>query len=219
MGDCTVAAAVVVSVLQNKCMGLNTHVSTSMHNHVMHVRNCSRCHESCCVSLLLPCTLCCCHGLCLVLQDGATFFCATPLAASLCGGTAAAATAPDGADGSGAGSKEGSLHTNAYIIVETNFRVSGGELGEGDSSAWHQTGVGSLHALMQRTRCHSEPKRLSVAHPLGACLPGIVNLLAHRLVLRTSARQVCMVKAVCWALPCVLWCCAGVCAHLQPAAA
>lgn len=62
-----------------------------------------------------------------VLQDGATFFCATPLAASLCGGTGAASTdAAAGAGGKGGGAS--ALESSAYIIVETNFRVCYAEL-------------------------------------------------------------------------------------------
>ncbi|KAF6260454.1 Tfb2-domain-containing protein [Scenedesmus sp. NREL 46B-D3] len=51
-------------------------------------------------------------------QDGAGYFCVTPLAASLCGGSSsstAAAAAP--------GSNGASVDNAAYIIVETNFRV------------------------------------------------------------------------------------------------
>lgn len=88
-----------------------------------------------------------------LLQDGATFFCATPLAASLCGGTAAAAAG--GAEGSGPGSKEGgagsSLHTDAYIIVETNFRVRGVQACVCGLRAWRKTCVGACHTVMPHT--------------------------------------------------------------------
>eukprot|EP00879_Flechtneria_rotunda_P023323 GHRR01024672.1.p1 GENE.GHRR01024672.1~~GHRR01024672.1.p1 ORF type:complete len:306 (+),score=114.27 GHRR01024672.1:880-1797(+) len=49
-------------------------------------------------------------------QDGAGYFCVTPLASSLCGGSSssAAAAGPAGID---------NAHNAAYIIVETNFRV------------------------------------------------------------------------------------------------
>lgn len=56
------------------------------------------------------------------------FFCATPLAASLCGGTAAAGAAEGaGAGTAGMGGVKGggasTLENSSYIIVETNFRV------------------------------------------------------------------------------------------------
>lgn len=57
-------------------------------------------------------------GCSLLLQGGATYFCVTPLAASLCGGSSSGtATVTDGGRGA-----EGDQA--AFIIVETNFRVS-----------------------------------------------------------------------------------------------
>lgn len=61
-------------------------------------------------------------------QDGATYFCATPLAASLCGGTAAAGAAEGAGSstagvGGGKGGGANTLENSSYIIVETNFRV------------------------------------------------------------------------------------------------
>ena len=67
------------------------------------------------------------------MQDGASFFCATPLAASLCGGTGAAA------DDTGGG-KDSALNSSGYIIVETNFRV-----GEGLSLVCMRTDLQSCH--------------------------------------------------------------------------
>lgn len=65
-------------------------------------------------------------------QDGASFFCATPLAASLCGGTGAAGQSDaaggagsKGGGGGGSGGGASALESSGYIIVETNFRVGG----------------------------------------------------------------------------------------------
>lgn len=51
------------------------------------------------------------------LQEGATYFCVTPLAASLCGGASSTTVTAAGRAG-GADADE-----SAFIIVETNFRV------------------------------------------------------------------------------------------------
>lgn len=57
-------------------------------------------------------------------QDGASFFCATPLAASLCGGSGAAGQSDAAGDASSKGGGGASaLESSGYIIVETNFRV------------------------------------------------------------------------------------------------
>jgi hypothetical protein len=131
------------------------------------------------------------------MQDGTAFFCATPLAASLCGGTgAAAADVPGGSLGKGGGAS--ALESSAYIIVETNFRVGKGKA-DGKQCVLVKRCSVSLHAA---SCCHTaahtcwSPTRRFMAATF--CGPLFMQVYAHtsnqlqRRVLQRLMRTDCL---------------------------